>query len=78
MVTASTHVLSVGFVGTTDLPQFRALATVCTYSLCLMVTRILMDSLPLFRRAQVGRLTTTTKTNSTTTFNNIFSLLLHL
>lgn len=54
MVTASTHVLSVDSVGTADLPRFRALATVCTYSLCLMVTRILMDSLPLSRRAQAG------------------------
>lgn len=56
MVTASARVLSVDSVGTTDLPQFRALATVCTYSLCLMVTRISMDSLPLSRRAQAGQI----------------------
>lgn len=54
MGTASTHVLSVDSVGTTDLPQFTALATVYTSSLCLTVTRILMDSLPLSRRAQLA------------------------
>lgn len=56
MVTASTQVSLDDFVGTTDLPQFRALATVCTYSLRLMVTRILMVSLPLSRRIQVGQI----------------------
>lgn len=50
--TASTPASSVDSVGTTDLSQFRALGTVYTYSLCLMVTRILMDSSPFSRRAQ--------------------------
>lgn len=55
-VTASTRVLSLDSVGTTGLSRFTALETVCTYSLCLMVTRTLMDSLPLFRRAQPAAL----------------------
>lgn len=54
MVTASTPVLLLGTVGTTDLLRFKALATACTYSLCLMGTRILMDSLQLSRRAQLA------------------------
>lgn len=57
MVTASTRVSSADFVGTADLPQFRVLATVCTYSLCLTATRILTVSLPLSRRTQVGQTT---------------------
>lgn len=54
METASGHVLSLDSAGTTDLPQFKALATVCTFSSCLMVTRILMDSSPLSRRTQLA------------------------
>lgn len=53
-MTALTRVLLLDSVGTTDRPQFTALVTVCTYSLCLMVTRILMDSLPLSRRDQLA------------------------
>lgn len=56
MATASTHASSVGSVGTTDLPQSRALETVCTYSSCLMVTRTLTDSSRLSRRAQAGQI----------------------
>lgn len=66
MVTASTHVLSLDSVGTTDLPRFRVLATVCTFSLCPMVTRILMDSLPLSRRVQAGQILVSLNKNTTT------------
>lgn len=52
METASTHVLLVDTVETTDRPQFRAPATVYISYLCLMDTRILMASLLRFRRAQ--------------------------
>lgn len=54
MVTASTPALSHGTVGTTDLLRFKAQATACTFSLCLMATRTLMDSLQLSRRAQLA------------------------
>lgn len=65
METASTHVLLVDSVGTADQLQFRALETVCTFSLCLMATKISMDSLPLSRKAQVCNATRKTKIQKT-------------
>lgn len=56
MATASTRVLSLDSVETTDRPRFTALATVCTYSLCQMATRILTDSSQLSRRARLAAL----------------------
>lgn len=54
MATASMLVSLVDSVGTADPHHFRALATVCTLRLCLMVTRTLMGSSLLSRKAQVG------------------------